>query len=281
MSTTMRYGGSCFRSYINRFLSADTIVPDPTNPQSFNRYSYTRNNPVNFTDPTGHIETACSYEGECGADIETIMAWGNYQTGNVKTNGQIVLDVFTWTVVSFANSAIELGTDGFSGQMRENFENDFLGSAFRYGADSIEVVGALMGLKMPAGPADELIELAADGAKVTNTGLSSADELTRALVNDIESAYPGHVSQVEIKIYGSDGLPATDFDIVTKNAVIEVKSGGGKGATSQHATQVSLSEYPVIVYGPSLKPSVVRGIERAGGLVTTDKGTLLSVIAPD
>ena len=37
-------------------MSADSIVPDPTIPQSFNRYSYTRNNPLNLTDPTGQWE---------------------------------------------------------------------------------------------------------------------------------------------------------------------------------------------------------------------------------
>ena len=41
-------------SYLNRFLSADTIVPDSNNPQSLNRYSYVLNSPINFYDPTGH-----------------------------------------------------------------------------------------------------------------------------------------------------------------------------------------------------------------------------------
>ncbi len=39
---------------VGRFISPDTIVPEPGNPQSFNRYSYVNDNPVNYTDPSGH-----------------------------------------------------------------------------------------------------------------------------------------------------------------------------------------------------------------------------------
>jgi hypothetical protein len=39
-------------------------VPDSSNPQSLNRFSYTRNNPLKYIDPTGHRETnGCDYEG--------------------------------------------------------------------------------------------------------------------------------------------------------------------------------------------------------------------------
>jgi RHS repeat-associated protein len=52
---------------IGRFASADTIVPNPMNPQSLNRYSYVRNSPLNFTDPTGHRE--CRSLDDCGVPL--------------------------------------------------------------------------------------------------------------------------------------------------------------------------------------------------------------------
>ena len=51
-----------FHTYINRFLSPDTIVPNPMDPQSLNRYTYARNNPVNRADPTGHVD--CNLLGD-------------------------------------------------------------------------------------------------------------------------------------------------------------------------------------------------------------------------
>ncbi len=39
---------------IGRFISADTLVQEPNNPQALNRYSYVVNNPLKYTDPTGH-----------------------------------------------------------------------------------------------------------------------------------------------------------------------------------------------------------------------------------
>lgn len=38
-----------------RFLSPDPYIQDPTNPQSFNRYSYCLNNPLKYTDPNGEL----------------------------------------------------------------------------------------------------------------------------------------------------------------------------------------------------------------------------------
>ncbi|MDF0584162.1 RHS repeat domain-containing protein [Bradyrhizobium yuanmingense] len=62
---------------IARFTSADTMVPDPINAQSWNRYAYVTNNPLRYTDPTGHQSSplitlapiyvcACSVSGGYG-----------------------------------------------------------------------------------------------------------------------------------------------------------------------------------------------------------------------
>ncbi len=49
------YEARYYDAALGRFISADTIVPNPGNPQDFNRYTYANNNPVIFTDPTGHF----------------------------------------------------------------------------------------------------------------------------------------------------------------------------------------------------------------------------------
>jgi len=45
-----------FDPALGRFLQADSIIPNPANPQSLNRYSYTLGNPLRYTDPSGHFE---------------------------------------------------------------------------------------------------------------------------------------------------------------------------------------------------------------------------------
>ncbi len=52
------YGARWYDNRRGRFIQPDTIVPEPGNPQSLNRYAYTLNNPVRYTDPTGQAECA-------------------------------------------------------------------------------------------------------------------------------------------------------------------------------------------------------------------------------
>ena len=74
------YQSRWYDPVIGRFLAADTLVPQPGNPQNLNRYSYALNNSVRFTDPTGHFEIdairAYLY-GEYGEDEgdKILQAW--------------------------------------------------------------------------------------------------------------------------------------------------------------------------------------------------------------
>jgi hypothetical protein len=54
-------------SYINHFLQPDSLIPDPSNPQAWNRYSYVGNRPINFNDPTGH--KPCDEEKGCDGTL--------------------------------------------------------------------------------------------------------------------------------------------------------------------------------------------------------------------
>ena len=60
----MFYNARWYDPALGRFLSADTIVPDPGNPQDLNRYAYVRNNPVRYRDPSGHgrcVDEECNW----------------------------------------------------------------------------------------------------------------------------------------------------------------------------------------------------------------------------
>lgn len=66
------YGARFYSPKLGRFISADTIVPGYSNPQALNRFSYVLNNPLRYTDPTGHRN--CEEDGyNCpGNDIVSI-----------------------------------------------------------------------------------------------------------------------------------------------------------------------------------------------------------------
>jgi RHS repeat-associated protein len=64
---------------LGRFLSPDPHIPDPTNPQSYNRYSYVMNNPVSYIDPSGfcgqstHREISAAASFGCGGGVTIPM----------------------------------------------------------------------------------------------------------------------------------------------------------------------------------------------------------------
>jgi|GEM_PF-6277855 len=56
-----------YNPLLRRFTQADTEIPNVYNPQALNRYSYTQNNPLKYTDPSGHfIQIPAAITGAAG-----------------------------------------------------------------------------------------------------------------------------------------------------------------------------------------------------------------------
>jgi RHS repeat-associated protein len=49
------FPGRIYDPELGRFLQPDPFVQDPSDPQTLNRYSYVRNNPVTYVDPSGYF----------------------------------------------------------------------------------------------------------------------------------------------------------------------------------------------------------------------------------
>jgi RHS repeat-associated protein len=86
MSLKIDYHRARFYSpYTNHFISPDTIVPSMLTPQTLNRYSYVANNPMLYTDPTGH--SACeNYGGTCLSENQVTQI-GNNTPGSGGNSG--------------------------------------------------------------------------------------------------------------------------------------------------------------------------------------------------
>jgi RHS repeat-associated protein len=85
----MHFGARFYSVKLGRFISADTIVPQPFNPQSLNRYSFVINNPLRFTDPTGHsyCDSAMADPTECPGGSGVISCVCNTPTNTGYSGG--------------------------------------------------------------------------------------------------------------------------------------------------------------------------------------------------
>jgi RHS repeat-associated protein len=81
------YNARYYDPELGRFIQADTKIPDLSNPQSYNRYSYCLNNPLRYTDPDGH------------GFWSTVGSFFNAET--YKSSGQLMVmhDSFGWRCV--------------------------------------------------------------------------------------------------------------------------------------------------------------------------------------
>ncbi len=105
--------------YINHFLQPDTLIPDPSNPQALNKYSYVYNNPILHNDPTGHCIDGVSTIvciAIAGAIIGAALDYGsqvydNYQANNGDLGSALTTNIDGWSIAksAVAGSATAVG----------------------------------------------------------------------------------------------------------------------------------------------------------------------------
>jgi RHS repeat-associated protein len=124
------YGARYYDPEIGRFISADTIVQAPYDPQSLNRYSYCRNNPINYVDPTGHSWFS-KWWGKIVGAVAGII--GTILTGNMMVGFQL------FNFFSSLQSTVSTGSWGaFAGGLAGGLIGGYVG-----GTLAGQVAGAL------------------------------------------------------------------------------------------------------------------------------------------
>jgi RHS repeat-associated protein len=97
-----------------RFLSADPYIPDPELTQDYNRYSYVRNNPLTFTDPTGFIPADLPEEEKLEEVVVTAKELPNMMA-------QLTAEAIAWlnAKLVFTTTVISRGGTSSSQQARQ------------------------------------------------------------------------------------------------------------------------------------------------------------------
>ncbi len=131
------FGARYYDPSLGRFITPDSVVQDPYDPQTLNRYSYAGNNPVNNIDPTGHFwkkfwKKWGGLFGVSGAILKGVFA-GDWSTLQRMGTAAASAALFSWgNPYAIAASVVAAGfLDTESGQQFTKFlSNSVFDDAF-------------------------------------------------------------------------------------------------------------------------------------------------------
>jgi hypothetical protein len=196
-------------------MSPDSVVPNPNDTYSYDRYAYCRNNPVNLTDPSGHL---------FGVD-DALAA--------------LIVAALITAGATFVSTLVSGGTVG------EAFENAAIagGSVFLFGVYAGPVVSAVIQANMHGG---NLLQ----AALIAGISMAIGVGVGNAIAANVPAAYQGVVNVLASGMVGGAISSAMGGDFwqgftsaavaagvsLAANAVAgEIEKGtaeGGEGATS-------------------------------------------------
>ncbi len=230
--------GRIYDPALSRFMSADSTVPHPNNPQSFNRYSYTRNNPLRAVDPTGFddVDEGTSDDdgdtGDTGDDdgyegstSSTSTSYGDTSTPTVfslpTTLSLITIDSFTIPVLNFGPVAgLDLaGTGSVTGSAPVSTSGDLTGSATAATPPASPVSGLLTNATSQGNTKGQTCTV--DAVRTSSLSLLGKDVSERSIQNEFSAAQgtsitdAAHYVGTTIGPWGTDKGATFDHSVVT------------------------------------------------------------------
>ena len=155
---------------IGRFLSPDTYIQAPHNSQNYNRYSYVLNNPLKYTDPSGHFFSSL---------LNLIEKIGSFLVSYAPTIAGIAVAAFLGPGATFLQAVMHGAAAGFvgglvgSGSLRGALEGAFWGGitagsargiGHGFGANTLLADGSSVAPASPFGAGKWLVHGIAQGA---------------------------------------------------------------------------------------------------------------------
>jgi len=111
---------------LGRFLSADTVVPNPYNPPAWDRYAYVKNNPINYADPTGH-DADCGLQERCRLSTVSEFTRVLKQTYKINISKSAAFNSKEMKTIYNALSSMEGGINALSNGSGLSWINKELG----------------------------------------------------------------------------------------------------------------------------------------------------------
>ena len=188
------YESRYYDAVLGRFISADTIIPSASNPQSFNRYSYANNNPIIFNDPSGHF--AFKSIKKAFKKVEN-FSWKSrvYFSGG----GSLVLDraLTNKTIGPYARIAFSVAASYFGGPLgaagaqayMTRLDGGSVGASLKAGV--ISGAAAYIGGQVGGAVSSAAVDAGASAAVGSIAGAAVAGALNGAISSTLAGGDPG------------------------------------------------------------------------------------------
>lgn len=203
------YGARYYDPVIGRFISPDSIVQAPEDPQTLNRFSYVVNNPLLYTDPTGHL---------FGLD-------------------DLLIGALIGSIIGGTTSAVT-GGDILQGVVLGAISGAFFGAAngIISGGAYFDVCGGGMYNTFTAGEQAAIYAAAGTGAGATNAAIAGANIGQGALIGGIAGGL-GSFGSPNINLFGDSAAGSIGNRLFNSAVTGAVFGGAYAGVTGGNIGQ--------------------------------------------